>query len=66
MWVLQALILAREAGTAHSGRRPPIVAARVASQPVRFRTTDVRACALNARRRQTHLKAVGGVPNKRN
>src|SRR5438105_3295338 len=29
-------------------------------QPDRFRTTDVRASALNARRRQTHVEVLGG------
>src|ERR1700722_16543791 len=32
-------------------------------QPDRFCTTDVRASALNASLRRTHVKGLGGVPN---
>jgi NAD(P)-dependent dehydrogenase (short-subunit alcohol dehydrogenase family) len=34
-------------------------------QPDRFRTTDVRASALNARRRRTHLQVLGGAAPER-
>jgi len=30
----------------------------------RFRTTDVRASALNGRRRRTHLEVLGGLPER--
>src|SRR3954471_22061880 len=35
-----------------------------AVQPDRFRTTDVRASALNAGRRQTHVQGLGGLPQR--
>jgi hypothetical protein len=43
----------RAADTDHRGRRR-------LSEPDRFRTTDVRASALNAWRQQTHLEVLGG------
>jgi NAD(P)-dependent dehydrogenase (short-subunit alcohol dehydrogenase family) len=42
----------------------PIVAAGVSRQPDRFCTTDVRASALNAGRRQTQLQALGDLPER--
>src|ERR1700726_4381624 len=56
---------------AHVDERGPIPngghrSSRLASvvQPDRFRTTDVRASALNACPRRTYVKALGGVPER--
>src|SRR6201984_1713371 len=62
---VRAIIIAR------AGKHGPIPisghrSSRLASvvQPDRFRTTDVRASALNARRPQTHVEVLGSLPER--
>ena len=65
--------LARAVITAYADKHGPIPngghrSLRLASvvQPDRFRTTDVRASALNAWRRRTHLEILGDLPGRAN
>jgi NAD(P)-dependent dehydrogenase (short-subunit alcohol dehydrogenase family) len=44
----------------NSEQRTPILAAGSFAPPDRFRTTDVRACALHARRRRAYFRVLGG------
>jgi NAD(P)-dependent dehydrogenase (short-subunit alcohol dehydrogenase family) len=62
---VQAIIIAyvdERGQIPNGGHRSPRLASAV--QPDRFRTTDVRACALNAALRRAYVEVLGGLPER--